>query len=63
MNSIGPDLMGLVGSALWHSRASQTAAQLSVVNRENASRVLQGLAILALGYLLALAGQLWKMIG
>lgn len=45
--------------ALWRSPKSQVAAVLSELNPENRSRVLQGLAILALGYLLALASQLW----
>jgi hypothetical protein len=45
--------------ALWRSPRSHVAAALSDLNPENRSRILQGLAILALGYLLALASQLW----
>lgn len=48
----------LVG-ALWRSPRSKVAAELSELNAEDRSRVLQGVAILALGYLLALGSQIW----
>ncbi len=54
-------IRALVG-ALWRSRASRTAAELSVLNAENRSRVLQGVAVLALGYLLALVSQLLPIL-
>jgi hypothetical protein len=47
----------LVG-ALWRSPASAVAAALSDLNQEDKARVLQGLAILALGYLLSLVSQI-----
>lgn len=53
-------LCALVG-ALVRTRASRTAAQLSVLNTENRLRALQGLGLLALGYLLALVSQAWLM--
>jgi hypothetical protein len=51
----------LVG-ALWRSPKSRVAAALSDLNAEDRSRVLQGVAILALGYLLALASQIWLIV-
>lgn len=48
----------LVGG-LWRSPRSKVAAALSDLNKEDQSRVLQGVAILALGYLLALVSQIW----
>jgi hypothetical protein len=51
----------LVG-ALWRSPKSRVAAGLSDLNEEDRSRVLQGVAILALGYLLALASQIWLIV-
>jgi hypothetical protein len=53
-------LRTLVG-ALWHSRASKIAGDLSVLNKDDRGRALQGLAVLALGYLLALGSQIWSM--
>jgi hypothetical protein len=51
----------LVG-ALWRSPKSRVAAALADLNEEDRSRVLQGVAVLALGYLLALASQLWLIL-
>lgn len=51
----------LVG-ALWRSPKSRVAAGLSDLNAEDRSRVLQGVAILALGYLMALASQIWLIV-
>jgi hypothetical protein len=48
----------LVG-ALWRSPESRVAAALSDLNAEDRSRVFQGVAILAVGYLMALASQIW----
>jgi len=51
-------LIAFVG-ALWRSPRSRVAASLSDLNEEDWSRVLQGVSILALGYLLSLTGQVW----
>jgi hypothetical protein len=51
-----------LAGALWRSPGSRVAAALSDLNPEDRSRILQGLAILALGYLLALASQLWLIL-
>jgi hypothetical protein len=51
----------LVG-ALWRSPKSRVAAALSDLNKEDRSRVLQGVAVFALGYLLALASQIWLIL-
>jgi hypothetical protein len=51
----------LVG-ALWRSPKSSVAASLSELNAENKPRVLQGVAVFALGYLLALASQIWLIL-
>lgn len=48
--------------AIWRSRRSKVAAALSALNEEDRSRVLQGVALLALGYLLALASQIWLIL-
>lgn len=48
--------------ALWRSPKSRVAAALSDLNEEDQSRVLQGVAVLALGYLLALASQIWLIL-
>lgn len=48
--------------ALWRSPKSRVAAALSELNAEDQSRVLQGVAVLALGYLLALASQIWLIL-
>jgi hypothetical protein len=56
----GRRLRALAG-ALWRSAASRSAAELSVLNPDERVRVLQGLAVLALGYLLALVSQAWLM--
>lgn len=48
--------------ALWRSPASRVAAKLSGLNAEDKSRVLQGVAAFALGYLLALASQIWLIL-
>lgn len=48
--------------ALWRSPKSRVAAALSDLNDEDQSRVLQGVAVLALGYLLALASQIWLIL-
>lgn len=48
--------------ALWRSPKSGVAAALSDLNEEDQSRVLQGVAVLALGYLLALASQIWLIL-
>ena len=53
--------LALVG-ALWRSRASEVAAKLSVLNPEDQSRVLQGVSLFALGYLLALVSQIWLLL-
>ena len=53
-------LRALVG-ALIRSAASRSAAELSVLNPDERVRVLQGLAVLALGYLLVLVSQLGLM--
>jgi hypothetical protein len=53
-----PRAKALVG-AIWQSAASRSAAELSVLNVDNRVRVLQGVSILALGYMLALLSQLW----
>ncbi len=45
--------------ALWRSPKSRVAAALSDLNPEDRTRVLQGLAALALGYILALTAQIW----
>jgi hypothetical protein len=45
--------------ALWRSKASRSAAELSALNDDKRLRALQGLAVLALGYLLALGAQFW----
>ena len=50
----------LVG-ALIRTRHSTAAAALSELNPDNRLRALQGLAVLALGYLLALMSQAWLM--
>lgn len=47
---------------LWRSPKSRVAAALSDLNEEDQSRVLQGVAVLALGYLLALASQIWLIL-
>jgi hypothetical protein len=54
--------MRALAGALWRSRSSEVAAKLSVLNAEDRSRVLQGVAILALGYLLALVSQGWLIL-
>jgi len=51
----------LVG-ALWRSPTSRVAARLSELNAKDQSRVLQGVAVFALGYLLALASQIWLIL-
>jgi hypothetical protein len=48
--------------ALCRSPKSRVAAELSDLNAEDRSRVLQGVAILALGYLMALASQIWLIV-
>lgn len=54
-------LRALVG-ALWRSPSSRVAAVLSGLNDENKIRVLQGVAVFALGYLLAIASQIWLIL-
>lgn len=56
--TLGQQGRALVG-ALWRSPKSRLAASLSELNEADRSRVLQGVAFLALGYLLALASQVW----
>lgn len=51
----------LIG-ALWRSPASRVAASLSALNETDQSSVLQGLAFLLLGYLLALVSQTWLIL-
>jgi hypothetical protein len=48
--------------ALWRSPKSRVAAELSDLNAEDRSRILQGVAILAVGYLMALASQIWLIV-
>jgi len=48
-----------LGGALWRSPKSRVLAALSDLNEEDRSRILQGVAVLALGYLLALVSQIW----
>ena len=52
--------LALLG-ALIRTRHSAAAAALSELNPDNRLRALQGLAVLALGYLLALVSQAWLM--
>jgi hypothetical protein len=49
-------------TALWRSMPATVAADLSTINEEKPARVLQGLAVLALGYLLALVSQVWLIL-
>jgi hypothetical protein len=56
-----PRIKALVG-ALWRSQESRAAAELSVLNADKRVRALQGLALLSLGYLLALLSQLWLIV-
>jgi hypothetical protein len=52
---------GALLGALVRSKASLVAAELSALNPDKRLRALQGLAILAVGYLLALLSQAWLM--
>lgn len=54
-------LRALIG-ALWRSRESELAATLSDLNEDDKSRVLQGLAFLAVGYIFALVSQIWSVV-
>jgi len=48
--------------ALWRSPKSRLAAGLSDLNEEDRSRILQGVAIFVLGYVLALGSQIWLIL-
>jgi hypothetical protein len=54
-------LRAFVG-ALWRSQGSRVAAELADLNPPRAARVLQGVAFLALGYLLDLASKIWPWV-
>ncbi len=48
--------------SLWRGKRAELATVLSAVNEERPVRVLQGLAVLAVGYLLAGVSQLWLIV-
>jgi hypothetical protein len=56
--TMGQRLRALFG-ALWRSEASSLVATLSELNKEDKTRILQGLSVITIGYLLALVSQVW----
>jgi len=54
--------LGAIVGALVRSKGATFSAAASSLNPEDRVRVLQGLAVLALGYLLALVSQAWMML-